>query len=56
VARQVFPESTVVRLPAGTLALIRLAAVEGGTSPAEIMRQAIIRAATPPAGRKAGRR
>jgi len=40
-SRTAFPETTIVRLPAGTLDLIRAAAENAGTTPAEVMRRAV---------------
>jgi Ribbon-helix-helix protein, copG family len=47
--RAAFPESTIVRLPAGTLERVRQAAKHGGTTSAELMRQAIRRVVEKPA-------
>jgi hypothetical protein len=53
--RTTFPETALVRLPAGTLALIREAANLKGTTLAEIMRQAVLHAVTIERGRKTRR-
>jgi hypothetical protein len=43
-ARTTFPETALVRLPAGTLDLIRVAAEQDSTTPAEVMRRALVSA------------
>jgi hypothetical protein len=43
--RTIFPETTLVRLPVGTLAMIRALAEHDGTTPAEVMRRAIVHSA-----------
>jgi hypothetical protein len=43
-ARTTFPEAALVRLPAGTLNLIRVAAEQDSTTPAEVMRRALVNA------------
>ena len=46
-ARTTFPETTLVRLPPGTLELVRAAADRDATTPAEILRRAIMTAVKP---------
>lgn len=48
-SRTTFPEAALVRLPAGTLDLVRLAAEQDSTTPAEIMRRAVVTAVKPAA-------
>lgn len=43
-SKTAFPERTLLRLPTGTLKAVRRAAIAGGTTPAELMRQAVLRA------------
>ena len=52
--RMTFPETALVRLPAGTMDLLRVAAEREGSTPAEVMRRAIVRAVAVkvPAARK----
>ena len=42
--RTTFPETALVRLPAGTLGLLREKAISEGTTPADLMRRAIVQA------------
>ena len=51
-SRTAFPEVTLVRLPAGTLELVRATADHAGTTPAETMRRAILSAVKPTAPQK----